>query len=88
MLTTMCDESRHELCDEHIKLGRLNRVCECWCHGIFKSPSQFLESVSKLSRTQKDRMLMDLAWKCWVKPTGMTSKRVAIQSFTTARLIP
>ncbi len=51
LFRSMCDENKHNLCDGHMRLGRINRACECWCHGIFDSPSKFLESISKLSRT-------------------------------------
>lgn len=88
MQTTMCDEGKHDLCDGHMRLSRINRACECYCHGIFGSPGQFLQGISKLSRGQKDRMLMDLAWKCWVRPPKLTMKNVALQSFRVCRLVP
>ena len=88
MQSQMCEEGKHNQCEIVMQLGRAKKVCDCECHGIFKSPSEFLTAITKLSKRQKERLLLDLAWKCWDKPKGTTYKQVAISAYKITRLVP
>lgn len=54
------------------------------CHiKIFNNQSEFLVAVKKLPPKLKERMLLDIVWKCWGKTKNDPSsyKDITIQSY-------
>ena len=54
----------------------------------FDNPSEALVAIQKMSSAQKERMLLDLVWKCYVRPKGLRMKQVVVQSYNTSVLVP
>ena len=54
----------------------------------FDSPSEALVAIKKMSPEQKERMLLDLVWKCYVRPKGLRMNQIVVQSYNTSVLVP
>ena len=53
----------------------------------FKDGTEAITAVKQMSTDQKERMLMDLVWKLFVKPKGLTTKQVVTQAYNVAMMI-
>lgn len=54
----------------------------------FKNGSEALVAIKNMTTPQQKRMLMDLTWKAYVRPKGMTMRQLVIQSYNTSVLVP
>lgn len=54
----------------------------------FKDGTDAIVTVKHMSPTQQTRMLMDLVWKAYHRPKGLTMRQLVIQSYNTSILIP
>ena len=53
----------------------------------FKDGTEAIVAVQNMTAAQQTRMLMDLTWKAYVKPRGMTTKQILLQVYNTSILV-
>jgi len=53
-----------------------------------ENATEALVAVRELTPTQKERMLLDMVWKSYDEPKGLTKRQIVSVAYNTAILVP